>query len=93
MVSTLKVGSFGKCLDLVKILRPHLTKVQFNSSIPQVLTKEGSQMAGIKEGKMVLAYVGFRTMTTLFSGNTLYIDDLTIDPSYHEQGLAAVLLD
>ncbi len=39
------------------------------------------------------AVMGFRTMTLLYAGLTLYVDDLSTRPEYRGRGLARALLD
>jgi len=88
-----------RCLPALVTLRPHLTPKE---ALEQILLLQ-------KEDRYVVAYVdtdeqdssetaapaaiGYRYMNLLFSGKTLYIDDLSTLPDQRGKGYAGQLLD
>jgi GNAT superfamily N-acetyltransferase len=88
-----------RCLPALVTLRPHLTEEQ---ALKQILLLQ-------EEDRYVVAYVdnsdqdpaetaapaaiGYRYMNLLFSGKTLYIDDLSTLPDQRGKGYASQLLD
>ncbi|GAB3250552.1 GNAT family N-acetyltransferase [Larkinella harenae] len=84
-----------RCLPALVTLRPHLTEDQ---ALEQILLLQ-------KEDRYVVAYVdsademaapaaiGYRYMNLLFSGKTLYIDDLSTLPDQRGKGYAGQLVD
>ncbi|GAB3327314.1 GNAT family N-acetyltransferase [Larkinella ripae] len=88
-----------RCLPALITLRPHLTEVQ---ALEQILLLQN-------EDRYVVAYIdhsdpdsaetaapaaiGYRYMNLLFSGKTLYIDDLSTLPDQRGKGYAGQLVD
>lgn len=88
-----------RCLPALVTLRPHLTEQQ---ALEQILLLQ-------KEDRYVVAFIdtadqnsaetvapaviGYRYMGLLFSGKTLYIDDLSTLPDQRGKGYAGQLLD
>lgn len=81
-----------QCWQVGALLRPHLTGDLWFSMVKEMMTNEKYRIAAIlDEGKFV-AFAGYRVMTTLHSGNFIYIDDLCTMESYRGKGLASQLL-
>jgi len=73
-------------------LRPHLSEVSFRETFAKQIS-EGYQLIYIGDSKMAYAIAGFRTLHFLFSGKTLYIDDLITHSAHRRKGYAGRLLD
>jgi GNAT superfamily N-acetyltransferase len=67
--------------------------VEFVHRIRQ-MQAQGYQLASLTdEDGMVRSVAGFRTMDMLYSGKTLYVDDLVTDSASRSQGHGDRLLD
>ncbi len=53
---------------------------------------EGYQLAFLEEEGIIVAVAGFRLQTLLWSGRTLYVDDLITDAARRSQGHGGTLL-
>ena len=81
-----------QCWDVAFLLRPHLNRDNWSSMISEMMQKERYSISAIVHNDAVVAFAGYRIMTSLHSGNIIYIDDLcTLDP-YRGKGLASQLL-
>lgn len=81
-----------QCWDVAFLLRPHLDKNKWSSTISEMMQNEKYSIAGIIADDQVVAFAGYRVMTSLHSGNIIYIDDLSTLESYRGKGLASQLL-
>lgn len=81
-----------QCWDVAFLLRPHLNKNNWSSMISEMMQNEKYSIAGIMDQDKVVAFAGYRVMTSLHSGNIIYIDDLCTLESYRGKGLASQLL-
>ncbi|CAN5411890.1 GNAT family N-acetyltransferase [soil metagenome] len=85
-----------RCLPAMLALRPHLTPEQALEQIRFQQVNEKFVLAFVTEddsSEPAPAVVGYRYMTLLYSGKTLYIDDLSTLPSARGKGYASALLD
>lgn len=82
-----------KCWDVIKLLRPQLTKEAFVSSVITMMREEKYRVIVLRDQDRFIAYAGYRVMTTLHSGKIFYLDDLCTDTSYRNKGLASILLN
>ena len=85
-----------RCLPAMLALRPHLTPEQALEQIRFQQVNEKFVLAFVAEddaSEPAPAVVGYRYMTLLYSGKTLYIDDLSTLPSARGKGYATALLD
>jgi GNAT superfamily N-acetyltransferase len=61
------------------------------------MQQDGYQMifVSVKEGNMdkPVSFAGYRNMNMLYSGKTIYIDDLSTLPAHRGHGYASKLLD
>ncbi|CAG7825422.1 unnamed protein product [Allacma fusca] len=82
------------CWDTVRALRPHVKEENF---LPQIRKQqaEGYRLMYIEnpEVKKVQSICGFREYTMLWSGRTIYIDDLSTLPEGRGKGYGGALLD
>ncbi len=80
------------CWEVVQALRPHLKKEYFVDQVREMMT-DGYQMIFLTEGQVAVAFAGFRNMHMLYSGKTIYIDDLSTLPQHRGKGYGGRLLD
>ena len=73
-------------------LRPHRSALELKKMIDQQMN-EGFQIIFIGDEHLAYAVAGFRTIHFLFSGKTLYIDDLVTHSDHKRKGYAGALLD
>ena len=81
-----------QCWEVAFLLRPHLNKNNWSSMISEMMQNEKYCIAGIMDNDKFVAFAGYRIMTSLHSGNIIYIDDLCTLESYRGKGLASQLL-
>ena len=81
-----------QCWEVAFLLRPHLDKNNWSAMIAGMMQNERYSIAGIFDNDKFVAFAGYRIMTSLHSGNIIYIDDLCTLESYRGKGLASQLL-
>lgn len=86
------IDDIPKLIPAFKELRPHRSEAEIESMLP-TLFREGYQVAFIGDEQMAYSVLGFRILTFLFSGKTLYIDDLSTVSAYRKHGHAALLFE
>lgn len=79
-----------RCFAVMAQLRPHLSREDF---VPRIrrMQQEGFVLAFLEEDEEVCAVAGFRYLDLLFSGRTLYVDDLVTDAARRSLGHGAAL--
>src|SRR5690349_2716637 len=82
---------FLKCWEVVKELRPHLDPEKYLTLMLYMLD-EGYKMIYIEEEGQGVAFCGYRFVTMLYRGRSLYIDDLCTLPGTRGKGYAKHLL-
>ena len=82
----------GQCSAVMRGLRPHIPAIDFAARVLQQ-QKEGYQIAYLELDRVVRSVAGFRIFKMLFSGQTLYIDDLVTHDSDRSMGYGAALFD
>ncbi|HKP01780.1 MAG TPA: GNAT family N-acetyltransferase [Chthoniobacterales bacterium] len=82
----------GRCSAVMRELRPHIEAIDFAARVLQQ-QKEGYQLAYLELDRVVRSVAGFRIFNMLFSGRTLYIDDLVTHDSDRSRGFGAALFD
>jgi len=80
-----------RCFPVMAQLRPHLVEAEFVARVRRMQT-EGFHLARLEEAGAVRAVAGYRFHEKLFSGRTLYVDDLVSDATRRSQGHGARLL-
>lgn len=99
MVNTYEVklvtteSQIQQCWEVAFLLRPKLNKNNWVSMITEMMQNEKYAIAGIMDNDKFIAFAGYRNMTSLHSGNIIYIDDLCTLESYRGRGLATILLE
>ena len=98
----MKVGSISlaetdadiaRCFPVMSQLRPHLVESEFVGRVRR-MQPQSYQLAFLADGSgTVRSVAGFRVMDMLFSGKTLYVDDLVTDSATRSQGHGDRLFD
>ena len=81
-----------KLIPALTELRPHRSAEYFMEMIP-VQFREGFQLIYVGDNEMAFAVLGFRTINFLFSGKTLYIDDLVTHSAHKRNGYGGMLMN
>ena len=85
-----------QCLPAMLALRQHLSPEQAFEMIRFQQDNDGFVLAYVQGDDLLEptpAVVGYRFLNLLYSGKTLYIDDLSTLPSARGKGYASALLD
>src|SRR5687768_9020242 len=86
-------SDIAQCFPVMVQLRPHLAQPDFVGRVRQ-MQSQGYQLASLTDDAgLVRAVAGFRQMDMLYSGKTLYIDDLVTDSASRSQGHGDRLFD
>ncbi len=80
------------CSSVMRELRPHIAPADFAVRVLHQQA-EGYQLAFLELDGLVRSVAGFRIFNLLFSGRTLYIDDLVTHDSDRSRGFGASLFD
>ena len=81
----------ARCFDVMHQLRPALVREQFTAAI-RIQQAEGYQLAFLEHQGTIVTLAGFRIQHVLWSGKTLYVDDLVTDGNTRSQGHGATML-
>lgn len=73
-------------------LRPHIKAIEFAATVLKQ-QEEGYQLVFLEQDDRIRSVAGFRIFSLLFSGRTLYIDDLVTQESDRSSGFGAALFD
>jgi GNAT superfamily N-acetyltransferase len=84
-------AEINRCFPVMRQLRPALIAEEFVGRI-QTQQAEGYQLAFLMHENVVAAVAGFRLQTLLWSGRTLYVDDLVTDATRRSQGHGEAML-
>jgi GNAT superfamily N-acetyltransferase len=82
----------GRCCSVMRELRPHIKAIDFAARVLNQ-QKEGYQLAFLELEGVVRSVAGFRILNLLFSGRTLYVDDLVTHDSDRSRGFGAAFFD
>lgn len=80
-----------RCFPVMQQLRPHLVEADFVARVRRMQSR-GFHLARLEEDGVVRAVAGYRYHEKLFSGSTLYVDDLVSDSTQRSRGHGAKLL-
>ena len=86
------IADIPKLIPALTELRPHRSPAYFHEMIP-VQFNEGFQLIYVGDESMAYAVAGFRTINFLFSGKTLYIDDLVTHSEHQRKGYGGILME
>lgn len=81
-----------KCFQVALVLRPHLKKQNWLSTIQEMINTEKYNIKAIYNKDQIVCFIGYRFMTTLHSGRMIYVDDLCTLEQFRAKGLAGKLL-
>ena len=79
--------------DVMRQLRPAIPADTYLDTVRRMMRTDGYHLAAAFDGETVRAVAGYRFMEKLFSGRTLYVDDLNTDEAFRSQGHGKALLD
>ena len=82
---------FLKCWEVVHELRPYLDQDRYLTLMLYMLD-EGYKLIFIEENGKGVSFCGYRHVTMLYRGRSIYIDDLCTLPVARGRGLARILL-
>ena len=86
-------SDIARCFPVMVQLRPQLAQADFVGRV-QRMRSQGYQLASLRDDAgLVRSVAGFRQMDMLFSGKTLYVDDLVTDSASRSQGHGDRLFD
>ena len=81
------------CATAIRLLRTHLSEEEIIDRVLAQQASDGFQLLYVEENQKGVCFLGFRTLNMLYSGKTLYIDDLATLPEAQGKGYAGLLLD
>ncbi len=82
----------SSCYQAMHALRQNIALADFLSRI-DVMQTEKYQLIYIEDENKVVAVCGFRSVTSLYEGAFIYIDDLSTLPDYRGKGYGSALFD
>ena len=86
-------AEIGRCYKVMQELRAHIaTREEFVERV-QRQQQEGYWLAFLEAGGAVRAVAGYRILELLFSGRTLYVDDLVTHGADRSAGFGGRLFD
>jgi GNAT superfamily N-acetyltransferase len=74
-----------RCYPVMSQLRTTLTAEEFVARV-ELQQSEGYRLAYLEHDGVVAALAGFRVMNVLWSGRTMYVDDLVTDAAQRSRG-------
>ena len=80
-----------KVIPTMMELRPHRSTEELKTMIKSQM-EDGFQVVYVGDDQMAYAVAGFRTLDFLFSGKTLYVDDLVTHSMHRKKGYAGLLM-
>ena len=86
---SIRIGSdreeIARCYAVMRQLRPALMPDEF---VDRVILQqaEGYRLAFLEHEGAIVALAGFRVMNVLWSGKTMYVDDLVTDEAMRSRG-------
>jgi GNAT superfamily N-acetyltransferase len=87
----LTAAEIESCFHLMLQLHPALSRETFVARV-QLQQQEGYRLAYLKHNAAIVSVAGFRIQNVLWSGRTLYVDDLITDESHRGQGHGTAML-
>jgi GNAT superfamily N-acetyltransferase len=78
---------------VMRQLRPQIPETSYLETVRRMMQTDGYLQAAVFEADTVVAIAGYRFMEMLFSGKSLYIDDLNTDETLRSRGHGKMLMD
>ena len=86
-------AEIGRCYEVMRELRTHIrTRKEFVARVRRQ-RREGFRLAFLEAESEVRAVAGYRIQEMLFSGRTLYVDDLVTRATDRSLGLGGQIFD
>jgi GNAT superfamily N-acetyltransferase len=86
-------ADIARCFAVMRELRTHLKdEAEFVARCRVQMAQAGWQLIYVEDGGVVAAVAGFRIQHMLFSGKTLYVDDLVTAESLRSKGFGEMLM-
>jgi GNAT superfamily N-acetyltransferase len=85
------IGDVDKLIPTLLELRPHRSTDELRTMLISQL-ENGFQVVFVGDENLAYAVGGFRMLDVLFSGKTLYVDDLVTHSMHRRKGYAGMLL-
>jgi len=81
----------GRCYSVMRQLRPALGAEEFVELV-ELQQSEGYRLAFLEHDGAVVTLAGFRVMNVLWSGKTMYVDDLVTDEANRSRGFGEAMI-
>ena len=78
---------------VMRQLRPQISEAGYLETVRRMMQTDGYLQAAVFEDDTVVAVAGYRFMEMLFSGKSLYVDDLNTDETRRSRGHGRMLMD
>jgi GNAT superfamily N-acetyltransferase len=78
---------------VMRQLRPQVPEDAYLATVRRMMETDGYLQAAVFEGDIAVAVAGYRFMEMLFSGTSLYVDDLNTDDTRRSRGHGKMLMD
>jgi GNAT superfamily N-acetyltransferase len=78
---------------VMRQLRPQVPEAVYLETVRRMTQTDGYLQAAVFEGDTVVAVAGYRFMEMLFTGKTLYVDDLNTDETRRSRGHGKMLME
>ena len=78
---------------VMRQLRPQISEASYLETVHRMMQTDGYLQAAVFEGDTVVAVAGYRFMEMLFSGKSLYVDDLNTDETRRSRGHGRMLME
>ena len=83
--------SIARCFPVMSQLRTALTETEFIERV-QLQQQEGYRLAYLEHEGVIVALGGFRIINVLWSGKTLYVDDLITNTASRSLGFGGRMI-
>src|SRR5690242_14445602 len=85
-------ADIARCFPVMAVLRPHLAEADFVARVRQMEKDSGFTLIYVEDAGEIVAVSGFRVTDFLYSGKTLYVDDLVALETHRGKGFAEALM-
>ncbi len=84
------IGALKAAFPVMRELRKHLDLDGFLAAV-STMRKEGYEVVTLWDGDQVRAVAGYRLMTNLVCGSTMYVDDFVTSETVRDKGYGKLL--